>query len=95
MSLPVVTLSPDYGAPSPLWPLSDETDALVPPELLRSLLSWQRDFDANFHHENGWRSDAARERWAAEADRLEVQVRMALVGRAELTVNLWPLRSAE
>ena len=41
--LPSIRLSPDYSAPSPLWPSSDGTDAMVPEELLARLVRWQRD----------------------------------------------------
>ena len=84
-------LSPDYNAPSPLWPLSDATDALVPESLLARLVAWQEYFDANFRWDSGWQSDEAKSRWAAEAAILETDLRGALAGKAELTVDLWPL----
>lgn len=96
MALPVVRLSPDYSAPSPLWNESPRAvmpaDAMVPPALLAELVAWQQDFDENFHWEKGWRSVAARDRWASDAHRLEAQVRRALAGKAELIVDLWPLK---
>jgi hypothetical protein len=87
-----VTFSPDYGAPSPLWPLSDATDAMVPEALLVKLVAWQEEFDSNFGWEMGWRSDEAKARWAEEAVGLEAELREALAGKAELVVDLWPLR---
>ena len=86
-----IRLSPDYSAPSPLWPSSDATDALVPKELLARLIMWQRDFDGNYHWESGWTSEEAKARWAGQAAELEADLRVALDGRAELTVDLWPL----
>jgi hypothetical protein len=86
-----IRLSPDYSAPSPLWPSSDATDALVPKELLGRLIRWQRDFDSNFRWDTGWQSEEAKARWAAQAADLEADLRVALEGRAELTVDLWPL----
>jgi hypothetical protein len=88
---PSVRLTPDYGAPSPLWPLSDATDALVPESLLARLVAWQQDFDSNFRWDSGWQSNEAKFRWAAEAAVLEADLRVALEGTAELTVDLWPL----
>jgi hypothetical protein len=87
-----VRLSPDYSAPSPLWPSSDATDALVPRALLARLIAWQRHFDSNFRWNAGWTSEEAKTRWAEEAAVLEVEVRKALEGKAELTVDLWPLK---
>jgi hypothetical protein len=84
-------LSPDYSAPSPLWPSSDDTDALVPSELLERLVAWQKAFDRNFHWEKGWQSEQARDEWAATAIELEAELRAALRGKAELEVDLWPL----
>jgi hypothetical protein len=90
-ALPQVRISPDYSAPSPLWPSADETDALVSVDLLARLIAWQEGFDANFHWETGWRSEPAKVRWAEDADVLVAELREALEGKAELTVDLWPL----
>ena len=91
---PSVRLSPDYGAPSPLWPLSDAPDALGPEALLARLVAWQQDFDANFRWDSGWQSNEAKARWAAEAAVLVGDLRMALAGKAELVVDLWPLNAS-
>lgn len=53
VGLPTIRLSPDYNAPSPLWPSSDETDAMVPKELLDRLIGWQQEFDSKFPLGNG------------------------------------------
>jgi hypothetical protein len=45
-----VTLSPVDRAPTPLWPSSDTTDALVPEALLAKLMVWPEEFDTHF----GW-----------------------------------------
>jgi len=91
--LPEVRLSPDYSAPSPLWPTSDETDSLVPEALLAKLIAWQEEFDDNFRWDTGWQSNEAKLQWAAEADILEADLRVALAGKADLVVDLWPLQS--
>ena len=39
------------------------------------------------------RSDEARAHWATEAEELVVELQSALEGKAELDVDLWPLRS--
>lgn len=88
-----VTLMPEYSVGVPLWPLGDSTDELVPEGLLVKLMSWQADFVVNFHWETGWRSQAAKERWAAAAVPLEAELREALAGKAEVKVDLWPLNS--
>ena len=90
----VVELSPDYMAPSPLWPQSDSTYALVPEPLMARLIAWQKDFDDNFHWEDGWSSDAAKARWAEIAIELEAELRKALAEKAELIVRLWPLEDS-
>jgi hypothetical protein len=91
--LPKVRLSPDYGAPSPLWPLSDETEDLVPESLFAKLVEWQADFDSNYRWDSGWQSEEAKARWAAAAVDLEAELREALDGNAALEVDLWPLES--
>ena len=85
-----VWLSPDYSAPSPLWPLSVGTNDLVPESLLAELIAWQEDFNANFW-DTGWRSEEAKIRWSDASVSLVEQVREALAGKAELIVDLWPL----
>lgn len=84
-------MSPDYSAPSPLWPLSVGTNSLVPESLLAELIAWQEDFDANFRYDTGWHSEEAKTRWADASVSLVDQVREALDGKAELIVDLWPL----
>jgi hypothetical protein len=79
----------------PLWPSSDATDALVPPDLIERLLAWQSDFDGSFHPEREWLSHEAKERWATSSAELEAELREALSGKAELVVDLWPLGQKE
>jgi hypothetical protein len=88
-------LAPDYTGPgwSALWPDSDYTDALIPPELLTRLVAWSDEFNDKYQYERGWRSEEARDHWAAEAADLVVELQSALEGKAELEVDLWPLRS--
>lgn len=89
----VVTLMPEYGVDVPLWPLEESTDRLVPQELLAKLMAWQAFFDNNFRWDTGWCSEDAKSRWADEAVGLEAELREALTGKAEVVVDLWPLRS--
>jgi hypothetical protein len=91
----VVTLAPEYCVDVPLWPLGDATDNLVPPALLEKLMAWQALFDNNCHHKTGWLSEDAKSRWAEEAVGLEAELRAALAGKAEVVVDLWPLKPDE
>jgi hypothetical protein len=86
-----VKLMPEYGVDVPLWPRSEETDDLVPPELLQRLIVWQEQFDASFHWESGWADRQTRVDWAAEATALEGLLRDALPPGVTLVVDLWPL----
>jgi hypothetical protein len=92
----VIVLAPDYMAPLPLWGEGSGNIAWqftkFPPELLDRLAAWQQDFDHNYHHDTGWRSDAARDRWAHDANDLAADMQTALGTRAELAVDLWPLK---
>src|ERR1700722_598378 len=60
-------LAPDYPPPGwvPLWPSSDDTDALVPSELLPRLTAWQDEFNQNFYLERGRGSGDVGDRWAS------------------------------
>jgi hypothetical protein len=81
----VIVLAADYMAPLPLWGEGSGNIAWqstkFPPELLDRLATWQQDFDHNYHHDTGWRSDAARDRWAHDATDLAADVQTALVLR--------------
>jgi hypothetical protein len=87
----VLRLYPEYSVKVPLFPLSPDTDSLLPEPLRTRLMAWQKDFDLNFRWDTGWRSEEARTRWAAEAVPLEAELREALEGKADLVVDLWPL----
>jgi hypothetical protein len=63
-----------------------------PPELLDRLARWQQDFDRNFGHDTGWESAVAQDRWAHDAKELAADLRAVLGTRAELIVDLWPLK---
>lgn len=93
--LPVIRFAPDYSVDVPLFPQSDEVEALVPADLLARLVEWQHDFDRNFRWDTGWRSDEAKRDWAAEAVVLESELKEALAGRATLDVDLWPLNQTD
>jgi hypothetical protein len=83
---------PDYVMGlSGLWPSSDFTDALVPPELLATLVAWNDEFNINVDLEGHWRSEEARNHWAEITGELVKQVRSALAGRVEFEIDLWPL----
>jgi hypothetical protein len=91
-----VRLAPDYMAELPLWGDGfgniDWRFTKFPPELLDRLASWQQDFDRNFGHDTGWESAAARDCWAHDAKELAADLRAVLGTRAELIVDLWPLK---
>ena len=89
----VLRLSPEYGGALPLWPQWDHPERLIPRELFVKLMAWQELFDSNFDSETGWRSEDAKTRWAAEAIGMETELRDALAGKAEVVVDLWPLKS--
>ena len=76
-----------------MWPSADATDALVPEDLLARLIAWQRAFDDDVHRDTGRTSTMAETRWAAEAAVLEADLRVALAGKVDLVVDLWPLHS--
>lgn len=86
-----VKLMPEYSAGIPLW------GQWKPLELSASLLArlrqWQLDFDSSFHWETGWQSEVARERWSEEARQLEADLRTEIGNRADVTVDLWPLKA--
>jgi hypothetical protein len=95
---PVVVLEPDYGAE---LPLTSEQEGMLDwqqtgfsPQLLDRLAAWQEAFEAGFHHLTGWRSQQLRDQWAQQASEIEAAVRAELGSRAELAVNLWPLRDS-
>ena len=90
-------LSPDYTPPAfvPVWHSSPYTDALVPPKLIDELIAWHEEFNENFDPDRGWRSKEVMDRWAAEGNKLAAELRSALVGKAELEVDLWPLPRGE
>jgi hypothetical protein len=91
----VIVLTLEYGAELPLWgePWGniDWHFTKFSPELLDRLAAWQLVFDENYDYETGWRSDAAQDRWAHDANDLVTDLRAALGTRAELVMNLWPL----
>jgi hypothetical protein len=87
----VLKLMPEYGVDVPLWPRSDDTDAMIPAELLQRLIRWQASFDESFHYDRGWRNVETRETWGHEARLLEKRLRQALPHDVQLVVDLWPL----
>jgi hypothetical protein len=92
----VIELAPDYSADLPLWGgdgsgMMAWQDTKFSPQLLDRLAAWQREFDANFRWDKGWRSAEMRDLWASQAQELAADVRAELGTRAELTVRLWPL----
>jgi len=85
----VIKLMPEYSVEVPLWGPWRQLD--LPGALVARLRTWQEDFDLSFRPESGWLSSTARQRWAAEAEALAVELRHEIGDRAEVTVNLWPL----
>ncbi len=90
---PISPIEPGLWRTVPSLALIRQTDAMVPEELLTRLIGWQQEFESNFHWETGWQSDEAKLCWAEEATVLAAEVRAALEGKAELTVDLWPLET--
>jgi hypothetical protein len=90
-----VLLSPDFNASAPLWPESAATNAMLSASLLGDLIAWQHDFDASYDWESGWCTEEAKSRWASTSHGLVDRLKEALAGKAELTVNLWPLGAPE
>ena len=86
-----VRLSPDYGAPSPLWPNSVEIEELVSSGLLEQLMEWQLAFEQHFDDENGWTSPEVKARWADQAVVLERELRLEFGPDVEIEVELWPI----
>jgi hypothetical protein len=89
----VLRLFPDYTGPGwlPLWPSSDDTDALVPTDLLQRLIAWHDVFQQNFDYDQGWTSQEIMDGWVETAAELVAELRVALGGKARLEVDLWPL----
>jgi hypothetical protein len=77
----VLRLYPEYSVNVPLFPLSHDTDSLIPDPLRTRLMAWQKDFDSNFRWGMGWRSDEAKARSAEEAVSLVAALREALEGK--------------
>lgn len=82
-----IVLAPDYGVEVPLWPQSDETDALIPEGLLAKLIAWQGEWDSHFHYVNGWDSEAAKSQWERDEETLAAEVREVLPKGMRLRVG--------
>ncbi len=76
-----------------MFPRSDDTDALIPDDLLVRLVAWNEYFNNNYHWEQGWRSEEAKRRWVDEAPSLVAELKEALAGKTELKIDLWPEKS--
>lgn len=91
----VIRFAPDYGAKLPLWGEGFGNIAWqftkFSPRLLDRLAAWQQEFDDNHDYRSGWRTAAARDRWARTGERLAAQVQAELGTRTQLDVDLWPL----
>ena len=57
----------------------------------RQITGFAKKFDSNFHWDNGWRSPKVKADWAHEAEVLIPELQEALAGKADLSVELWPL----
>lgn len=86
----VVKLMADYSAITPLW--GDWEDLALPTQLVEQLEAWQEDFEQCFHYERGWDTAQHRDRWQRDAQGLIDTLRQVIGDRADLEVNLWPLR---
>lgn len=91
----VIILVPEFDVVLPLWPQSDKVETLIPLWLLEKLKNWQDDFQSNFNSDLKWRSDKAKVRWTRTAAALETELQVALLGKAEFFVDLWPIRNSD
>lgn len=78
----------DYGLDIPLW--GDWESLELPSALLERLVSWQKDFDENFHYKKGWSSSRSRDQWVATAGQLLEDLRTVVNGRVDVRMDLWP-----
>lgn len=85
-----VKLMPEYSVDLPLWGRWEHLE--LSESLLDRLRRWQSEFDSTFRWDSGWRSAADRQRWSEEARSLEADLRDEVGNRAEVTVDLWPLK---
>jgi hypothetical protein len=90
----VLRLFPEYVMDLvPVFPQSDDTDALIPEDLLTRLISWNNYFNLSYHFEKGWQSKEAKVKWSEDSIPLVAELGDALKGKAELVVDLWPMQS--
>jgi hypothetical protein len=83
-------LFPEWSVDVPVFPRSDDTDALIPEALLAKLIAWNLYLNQNCHWESGWKSQDAKDKWIGEVPSLVAQLTAALAGKAELVIDLWP-----
>jgi hypothetical protein len=82
-----IRMAPDYGVEVPLWPQADETDALVPDDLLHKLISWQAYWESHHSWDRGWDSEDSMARWRKEGSALAAEVKDALPRPWKLKVD--------
>ena len=83
-------LMPEYACEMPLWNCHWR-DLNLSPGLLARLAAWQRQFDMNFHYEDGWMEDSEREAWTLESVLLVEGLKKQLPRSVILEVDLWPI----
>lgn len=69
-----VRMAPDYGLVLPLWPADTEAtsdiERRLPDDTVRGLMLWQARFEDGYIVATGWRSEALRNEWLAQGERL-------------------------
>ena len=99
----VIRLFPDYGRVWPLWenstPTSDVGYTTTPEtyglsgDLTRDMAEWNAFWDAMFDPFDGWKDDAARERWRRDGLAIAERLREEVAGFADVSYEPWPLLS--
>ncbi|WP_242090124.1 hypothetical protein [Microbacterium lacticum] len=97
----VIRLFPEYGRNWPLWenstPAWDVGYTTTPEmyglseDLTRDMADWNALWEANFDPFDGWKSDAARERWREEGVRVATRLRAEVADFADVKYEPWPL----
>jgi len=64
-------------------------------DLTRDIAEWNALWDANFDPFDGWKSDAARERWRKDGADVVARLRAEVADFADVKYEPWPLGSRE
>ncbi|UOQ88583.1 hypothetical protein MUN74_15105 [Agromyces endophyticus] len=101
----VIRLFPEYGRDWPLWENSTPTwdvGYTTTPEmyglsddLTRHIAEWNALWNANFDPFDGWKDDAARERWREEGVAIAGRLAAEVADFADVSYEPWPLLSPD